>query len=66
MKTKLKKYNVIVTWEAIAQVQVRAESEDAAMDKVSARGLLWRRAEEGDTDHHYIEAQEIEPQKDKP
>lgn len=42
------KYRVTVRWMAEAQIDVVANSADAAEDIVEGRGLPWNEAQEGD------------------
>lgn len=56
----MKKFIVTVVWEAVAEVEVKAKDLDAAIAKVTKRGLPWRQAVEGDSDHWQITAESKE------
>ncbi len=50
-------YQVTVTWEATAELTIRARTAEEAEEIARDKGLPWRKAQEGDSDHHYIDVQ---------
>ena len=63
MPSPRRRFLVTVTWEATAEVAVRARTAEEAEQIVRDRGLPWKKAVEGDTDHHYSEV--VDPGSDE-
>ena len=60
MKRKQKRtFEVTVTWEATAELVVRAHSAEEAETIARDRGLPWKKAVEGDDGHYWLDVEEI-------
>jgi len=59
-RKKKSTFTVTITWEATAELTIRAHSVEEAETIARDRDLPWKKAVEGDDGHYWLDVEEVE------